>query len=251
LPETARLKLRAWPLIVLMTALRPAAVQAADAPVVEYTAGATRAFARYLAGLEQASAWSPETIEIDASLPKLKKQGRLRAIRRIAPSGEPDYQVLETSGDPTVRQQVIARYLSAQVTAAEMPASSVAMTPANYDFRYRGVVNIGETAAYVFQIRPRKKRQGLIKGELWLDGETGTAIRQSGYLVKQPSIFVKRADVTRETFLRHGVAEMRLTSLSIDTRIVGPAELTIRERPFASPDDGPLPEYRHLPAFSW
>jgi hypothetical protein len=236
LPETARLKLRVLPLLVLMTILRPAAVQAADAPVVEYTAGASRAFARYLAGLQQASTWSPETIEIDASLPKLKKQGRLRAIRRITPLGEADYQVLEAAGDQTVRQQVIARYLSAQTAAAEIPASSVAMTPANYNFRYQGVVRIGETVAYVFQIRPRKKRQGLIKGELWLDGETGTVIRQSGYLVKQPSIFVKRADVTRETFLRNGVAEMRLTRLSIDTRLVGPAELTIRERPFASPE---------------
>ena len=89
----------------------------------------------------------------------------------------------------------------------------------------------GGTIAYGFLITPRKKREGLIKGELWLDGETGAVVRQSGYLVKKPSIFVKRVDVTRETALRDGIAEMRVTHLSVETRLFGRAELTIQERP--------------------
>lgn len=72
------------------------------------------------------------------------------------------------------------------------------------------------------------------KGELWLDVETGAIVRESGYLVKRPSIFLKRVDITRETILRNGVAEIRLTHLSIDTRLVGRAELTIQEHPYAA-----------------
>ena len=216
--------------LALMSILSPAIARAADAPIVEYTGGASHALARYLAGLQQAGAWNLETIEIDASLPKLKKHGLLRAIRRITPSGEPDYQVLESGGDSTVRRQVIARYLSAQVTAASIPASSVAITPANYEFRFKGVVRVGENSAYIFQIKPRKKRQGLINGELWIDGDTGIAIRQSGYLVKTPSMFVRHVGITRDTVLSDGVAEVRQTYLSVDTRLVGLAELTITER---------------------
>ena len=197
------------------------------------------AFARYIVGLEQESPWSLETVEIDASLPKFGKQGRLRAIRRLLPLGRREYQVLEIAGDQTVKQQVIVRYLSAQIQAAAIPASSVAITLANYKFRYKGAVKTGGTMAYRFLITPRKKREGLIKGELWLDGETGSVVRQSGYLVKKPSIFVKRVDVTRETDLRDGSAEMRVTHLSVDTRLVGRAELTIHERPCATPDSGP------------
>jgi hypothetical protein len=48
------------------------------------------ALARYIAGLEQVSPWSFETVEIDASLPKLEKRGRLRAIRRLLPFGKPE-----------------------------------------------------------------------------------------------------------------------------------------------------------------
>ena len=228
-------------LIIALLLLLASPVQAADEPVGAATGRAPMAFARYIAGLEHDSPWGLETVEIDASLPKLKKQGRLSAIRRLLPHGRPEYQALEIAGDQTVRQQVIARYLSAQVRAAAIPSSSVAIDLANYRFRYQGSVQTGATTAYVFLITPRKKREGLIKGALWLDGETGAAVRQSGYLVKKPSIFVKRVDVTRETALRDGIAELRVTYLSVDTRLVGRAQLVIRERPFASPDSGPAP----------
>jgi hypothetical protein len=211
------------PLIVLLAVVRPVAPQD--------TEGASRVFARYLAGIQQACAWSVESIEIEASLPQLRKEGHLRAIRRVNLAGEADYQVLEISGDQTVRQQVINRYLTGQATAAEMPPDSIAMTPANYEFRYKGAANLAEAVVYVFQIKPRKKRRGLMSGELWLDGETGAAIRQSGYLVKSPSVFVKRVAITRETVLDRGVVRMRLTHLSVDTRLVGLADLTVTERP--------------------
>ena len=51
---------------------------------------------------KRADFWTLETVEIDASLPKLEKHGRLRAIRRRLPLGKPSYQVLEIAGDQTV-----------------------------------------------------------------------------------------------------------------------------------------------------
>lgn len=200
--------------------------------------GAAAAFARYSAGSEHATPWSLETVDIDASLPKLAKTGRLRALRRLLPFGRPEYQVIESDGDKTVKQEVINRYLKEEVKAAAIPPASVAITPANYRFRYKSTVEAAGCTLYVFSIIPRKKRQGLIKGELWLDGQTGAAVRQSGYLVKRPSIFVKRVEVMRATELSNGVAEARITHLTIETRLVGRAELTIEERPLGASDPG-------------
>jgi len=232
---------RSAPLLLIITLVFRLAspLQADDEPVADSTAQAGMAFARYISGREHENAWSVETVEIDASLPKLGKHGRLRAIRRLLPLGKPEYQVLEIAGDETIKQQVIARYLSAQVRAAAIPASSVAITLTNYKFRYQGAVKTGESTAYVFLITPRRKREGLIKGALWLDGETGAVVRESGFLVKRPSIFVKRVDVTRETALRDGNAAMRVTHLSVNTRLVGRAELVVQERPCATPDSVP------------
>jgi hypothetical protein len=245
--EQARIRRAAVPsfrsatlsLIFTLILLAASSLRAADQAMVDSTGQAAMAFARYTAGLQHESPWTLETIEIDASLPKLEKQGRLRAIRRLLPFGRPEYQVLEIVGDQTVKQQVIVRYLSEDVRAAAIPASLVAITVANYKFRYKGEVDNGGSVAYAFLITPRKKREGLIKGELWIDGETGAVVRQSGYLVKKPSIFVKRVDVTRETTLRDGIAAVRITYLSVDTRLVGRAELVIHELPYAAVDSGP------------
>jgi len=230
------------PLLLVVAAATSRPAKAAD-NMMNSNSGAALAFARYTAGEQQAVPWRLETIEIDASLPKLAKKGRFRAIRRLLPFGRPQYQVLEIDGDQTIKQQVIERYLSTEAHVADIPPSSIAITPANYKFRYNGAVMEDSGIAYAFQITPRKKREGLIKGELWLDSETGLAVRQSGSLVKRPSIFVKRIDVTREISLSDGVIEARITHLSLDLRLVGRAEIVVKERPFlpieCAPSTGP------------
>lgn len=241
-PRSARirqLRFTVPPLVIALLILPAPPIRAAGVPVSQ--SAALAALARYIASPEPAGSWSLETVEIDASLPKLERSGRLRAIRRLLPFAKPQYQVLEVAGDRTVRQQVIVRYLSAEMEAAAIPASSTAITPANYNFRYKGYIGIGDAPAYIFLISPKKKSQGLIKGDLWLDGATGTVLRVSGRLVKNPSIFIRRVDVTRDTALRDGIAQMQVTHLSVDVRFVGRAELTVQERPCAVADCGSSP----------
>jgi hypothetical protein len=220
------------PIAIILAILLPLHVEAAEALMADSNDRAPMVFARYMTGLGQTAPWNVETIEIEASLPRLEGNARLRAIRRLLPQGKPKYQVLESVGDQTVKEQVIFRYLSGDTKAADIPAASVAITPANYNFSYKGARNNAGVMAYVFGIKPRKKRTGLIRGELWID-DNGAVVRESGYLVKSPSIFVKRVNVTRETDVREGQPEERTTHLSIDARLVGRAELTIHERPIA------------------
>jgi hypothetical protein len=218
-------------IFVIPAIFLPPHVSAASETITVSADPAAIALARYNVGLSQIRPWSLETIEIDASLPGREERGRLRAIRRLLPLGKLEYRVLEMAGDQTVRHQVIYRYLSADSQAVAVPAASVAITLTNYKFHYHGVVETAGATAYSFLITPRHKREGLIKGELWIDGETGAVVREAGYFVKSPSIFVKRISVTRDAVLLDGLAVERITHLSIDTRLVGRAELTIHERP--------------------
>ena len=187
---------------------------------------------RYLATSTDATAWTTATIEVDASLPKLAEHGRLSAIRSLHSSGRPEYHVIATEGGRTVRQQIIARYLSAEAESANLDPASVAITPWNYRFRYTASISDGHARTYVFEISPRKKSPGLIRGQLWIDAATGLAVRQTGYLVRTPSIFIRRIRLTRDTLLRDGVAYTKKTHLEIETRLVGRADLTITERPY-------------------
>ena len=73
-------------------------------------------------------------VEIEASLPSLKKSGRLRALRHISALGRITYQVLGFEGDSTVKNEVIARYLKAEIDAQNEQPASMAVTPDNYKF---------------------------------------------------------------------------------------------------------------------
>lgn len=181
-------------------------------------------------GVGSAPSWAVESVEIHAALPDLTKSGSLRATRRVGSDGV-HYQIVQLTGDRTVKDQVIARYLTAEERASQIPAASVAISAANYKFAYKGIIDDGERHAYAFRITPRKKRGGLIKGELWLDVETGLPIRRSGYLVKNPSLWIRRVVVTQEDLLRDGRVDSRLTHVTVDTRLVGRAELVILEHP--------------------
>jgi len=203
------------------------------------TRGRQAVLQRFITSQEKTSRWPwpLETIEIEASLPKLEKTGWLRAIRKVLPGEKPHYDFLEISGDRTVKNLVIARYISATERASALPASSVAITPANYEIHYAGRVCVGERPAYAFRITPRKKREGLLNAVLWLDSETGIAVRESGYVAKSPSVFLKRVNLTRENELHNGTIEARITHIVAETRLIGPARLVIVERP-ASDESG-------------
>jgi hypothetical protein len=197
---------------------------------------ASLALERYLAGVANNVPWSePNTVllEIDASLPRLAERGSLLAIRHWPERHTPDYQVIRIEGDATVKQQVIARYLTAEKEAAATPASSVAVTLANYKFRY--LASSGGTPLFAFQITPRHKRTGLIKGELWIDGATGIAVHEAGYLVRRPSLFIRRLKIARDVSFSDGVPYLRTTHLDVDIRFAGRAELTIVESPCVPP----------------
>ena len=202
----------------------------------------SRALALYfarLASAAQGDPWSAPNgamLEIDAYLPKLGEEGHLRAIRAWAENKTPEYQVIHLDGDASVKKQVIARYLNAEQEAAAMPASSLALTPANYKFRYVGASS--GTPVYVFRITPRKKRSGLINGELWIDGATGLLIHEAGYLVKKPSIFIRHLKIIRDVRLQDGAPYIRTTQIEVDARFVGRAELTITESPCACERSG-------------
>src|SRR6266481_5152971 len=179
-------------------------------------------------------------VEIEDSLPRLKKQGRLQALRRISRLGRITYEAIRFEGDKTVKSNIIARYLAAEAEAQSGDESLLAVTPANYKFKYKGHSGEGENQIYIFQLTPRKKRVGLFKGELWIDAATCLPVREFGRFVKTPSAFLKRVDFVREYYIRAGVAVPLQIETTVETRLVGRAEVTIHFRNVTLAGDSPV-----------
>ena len=86
---------------------------------------------------------------------------------------------------------------------------------------------------HVFEVKPRQKREGLFKGEVWIDANTFLKVQESGYLVKNPSIFLKKVAFIRKYEIRDGISVPRQVQSVADVRFVGKAELTIDFSNFA------------------
>jgi hypothetical protein len=176
-------------------------------------------------------------VEIDASLPKLQKHGRLQALRRISSLGRITYEALRFEGDGTVKNNVIARYLTAETEAQKEQAPSLDVTPENYKFKYKGLAESDGRTVHVFAVSPRKKRVGLYRGDIWIDAETYLRVRESGRFVKNPSIFLKSIDFVRKYLIRDGISVPLEIHSVVITRLVGKAELTIAFRNVSLGDD--------------
>lgn len=173
-------------------------------------------------------------VNIDGELPKLKKSGSLRALRSITLVGKIGYKILSFSGDNTVKNDVIGKYLSADQQSQD--TGDISITPANYKFKFKGYDVRNGHSIYVFDVTPRKKRVGLFKGELWVDAETCLPVRESGRFVKNPSVFLKKVEFVREYQIRDGMAiPLRIETVA-DTRIAGQARLTINYTNFTRQD---------------
>jgi len=170
-------------------------------------------------------------VAIDAKLPRLAKRGTLRALRKISRLGQITYKALGFSGDNTVKQEVITRYLAAESEARDN--GTIAINRVNYKFRYSGRIVQGGRTMQILELTPRKKAVGLFKGELWIDAQTGMPVRESGEFVKTPSVFLKKIAFVRDYELRDGVAFPSHIASTVDTRIVGRAELQIYFTNFA------------------
>lgn len=177
--------------------------------------------------LETALHGATMEVHIQASLPRLKKQGRLHALRNVSNLGRITYQALSFVGDNMVKQNVIARYLTAEAQTEPERVKSISVTPENYKFKFKRTAELDGRAMHVFQVSPRKKRVGLFKGEVWIDAETHLRVFESGRFVKNPSVFLKRIDFVRVFEIRDGIAVPLHVESLLDTRLVGPAELSI------------------------
>jgi hypothetical protein len=199
-------------------------------PIVDRYVDATRAQQIALRDVQM-------EVDIDAKLVKLRKQGRLIALRSISKIGHITYKALGFSGDNTVKKEVIARYLSAESEGRENGTLSI--TPENYKFKYKNTVDWYGRQVAILQISPRRKAVGLFKGELWVDTATGMPVREAGRFVKSPSIFLKKIDFVREYEIAEGIAIPKHIESIVHTRLVGKAQLEISFSHFVrNPEEG-------------
>jgi len=127
-------------------AIAMAAADDANLPIIAQYQTATKTQQAALRGAQM-------NVAIDAKLPRLEKQGKLIALRTISTLGKIGYKILGFQGDDTIKQEVIARFIQAEVEQTR--SDDVAITPANYKFRHKGTIEQGGKRTEMFSIIPQ------------------------------------------------------------------------------------------------
>lgn len=165
-------------------------------------------------------------VQIEASLPKLRKQASMSGLKLVSQTGKIVYRGLRFTGDNLVKTAVIARFLANESEPSEA-AAGAGVTRQNYSFVYEKTWDYNGLAAYVFRLKPKRKRVGLFKGELWLDAATAAPLRLWGDFTKSPSIFIRSFRFVQDyRNFNQCVQPIRLL-LTVQTRIAGEAEMTV------------------------
>ena len=211
------------------------AASAHDLVLTKATSCEDLAFARYIASLRAPDPFRAETVAvtIEAWSPRLHEESRVLMLRRPDASGRSLYLPLESEGELTVMLDWISSYLTERDRLAALPLSSRAIIPSNYKFHYLGAIETEGAPAYGFRIVPRKKGDGLIHGEVWIDSQTGVTVAQSGYLVKTPSASIKRVEIAEDTKFDGESPVLRISHVVVETSKDGRGVLTITERRLA------------------
>ncbi len=168
-------------------------------------------------------------ILVEASLPQLYKQALMVVICESDETGRKAYHVLDIEGDGAVFNEVIARFFASWALVGDLPKSTIAVTPANYRFRFAGTVSTGESSAYIYKIRPKKGRPVPVDGEIWMDSSTGAELMLKGRV--KGALTMQHADMVRETTVVNESVCQRVTHLSFVTPRLGPGQIVVTECP--------------------
>jgi hypothetical protein len=217
------------PNFLLALAATALVVQAADLPKSYATPDNLKeVINRYVAAQQvqqEALKGARMEVEIDAQLPSLEKNGKLKVLRIISKFGKITFdQIGQFIGDPIVKQEVIGKYL--ELEQNEREKGSIAITPANYKFQINAIITQNDGQTYIFKLTPRRKAIGLFKGELWLDGATGMPLKETGQMVKSGSAWLKSIRFVRDYEMRNGISVLKHLQSTVDVRVVGKAELS-------------------------
>lgn len=160
-------------------------------------------------------------------LPSMKKTAQVEAKRSVAPDGAINYDFLQREGDSTVQKEIIFRFINTEIESATKGVTENYITPESYKFKYKGLQQKDTEQVHVFEVIPRKKKVGLFRGELWVDAKTGLTVHEAGRFVKNPSVFLKRVEFTRDYEIKDGKSIPKSIQSVAETRFWGTAELNI------------------------
>ena len=148
----------------------------------------------------------------------------------------PDAKTFEKTsekGSGIVRHLVFDRLMDSESESSTgKEHRDSALTPANYDFRFVGLEDVGPYHCFVLEVAPKRKDKYLFEGKIWIDSQDFAVARIEGHPAKKPSFWINHADFVREY---QKVDEFWLPlrdETQVEVKIYGKRVLTVEHGPY-------------------
>ena len=113
-----------------------------------------------------------------------------------APSSK-QFTIVSQTGSKFVIDHIFKKLLEGEQEAAKGDnRNDAALTRKNYDFELAGVEKNPEGDQYVLRLLPKNKNRFLYRGKIWVDAKDFAVARIQGEPGKNPSIWIKKTDIT-------------------------------------------------------
>ena len=142
--------------------------------------------------------------------------------------GTKHFEVVSEDGWGGARKHVLRKMLESETETSrpEMRAGA-RLIPENYEFGLIGTELLGGRAAYILEIRPKRKEKYLFQGRIWVDAEDYALARAEGKPAKKPSFWTKSIDFV-QIYQKCGPLWFPLSTQSVtEAHIFGTTDVTI------------------------
>ena len=155
-----------------------------------------------------------------------------RAEMLVQVQGDPDgtkhFEIVSEDGWGGARKHVLRKMLESESeTSRPQMRVGARLIPENYDFVLIGTELVGGRAAYVLEIRPKRKEKYLFEGRIWVDAEDYALARAEGKPAKKPSFWTKSIEFV-QIYQKFGALWFPLSTQSVtEAHIFGATDVTI------------------------
>jgi hypothetical protein len=144
------------------------------------------------------------------------------------PDGTKHFEIVSEEGWKAAHKHVLRKMLDSEAETSRPEARARARLNAeNYDFQLVGVEGVGDRAAYVLELRPKRKEKYLFRGRIWVDKEDYALVRAEGKPAENPSFWTKSTHFV-QNYGKNGPAWFPVSTQSAtEVRIFGTTYLNI------------------------
>jgi hypothetical protein len=157
-----------------------------------------------------------------------KADSQVVAEVNFTPPAFKGYRIQRSSGSSR-GQQLVRRILDHEVEATSKDSkASSAISIENYSFTYIGEATLDGQPCYILGLKPKRKEEGLISGEVWVDKHSFFVRQIQGDVEKTPSWWLKKVHVKLVFADLEGIWVQTSMEAIADVRMVGAHTLTSR-----------------------